>query len=191
MKDVWKMTKPQLQNEAGQHFKVLNLYRALGGPVSKDEWEREVLELRDEVAAKKNRCECGHHTNYHSQQGCDFDGCTCAQHKPVGSEVPTVTLLFGMGLALDVPLRCASEQPRQGPAEDHVGYWVGRVDWTHASGDQIRTELREYGCWDDEELSDDEANRQRLLWIGCGEWQGTARPPIDRNKPVEKPDLLI
>ena len=91
MKDVWKMTKPQLQDEAGQHFKVLNLYRAFGGPVSKAEWEREVLELRDEVAAKENRCECGHHTNHHSQQGCDFDGCTCAQHKPVGSEVPTVT----------------------------------------------------------------------------------------------------
>ena len=39
MKDVWKMTKPQLQNEAGKHVKVLYLYRSFGGPVSKAEWE--------------------------------------------------------------------------------------------------------------------------------------------------------
>ena len=83
MTDVWKMTTAQLQDEADQHSKTLNLYRVFGGPVSKDEWEREVLELRDEVA--QNRCECGHHTNYHSQQGCDFDGCTCDTHRIVGS----------------------------------------------------------------------------------------------------------
>ena len=31
--------------------------------------------------------------------------------------------------------------------------------------DLIRKELREYGAWDDTELADDDANRERLLWI--------------------------
>lgn len=31
----------------------------------------------------------------------------------------------------------------------------------------IRQELREYGAWEDEELADDEANWQRILWLGA------------------------
>lgn len=30
-------------------------------------------------------------------------------------------------------------------------------------------ELREYGAWDDEELSDHEQNLQRILWLACGD----------------------
>lgn len=30
--------------------------------------------------------------------------------------------------------------------------------------ERIRKELQEYGAWDDEELADDSANWQRLLW---------------------------
>ena len=30
-------------------------------------------------------------------------------------------------------------------------------------------ELAEYGAWDDEELSDHDANLSRLLWIACGD----------------------
>lgn len=32
----------------------------------------------------------------------------------------------------------------------------------------IAAELREYGAWDDAELSDNDANRQRIVWIACG-----------------------
>jgi len=31
----------------------------------------------------------------------------------------------------------------------------------------IRDELREYGAWDDEELSDDGQNRHRIVWIAA------------------------
>lgn len=31
----------------------------------------------------------------------------------------------------------------------------------------IRQELAEYGSWSEEELADDEANWQRILWIGA------------------------
>lgn len=29
--------------------------------------------------------------------------------------------------------------------------------------------LREYGAWDDDELSDHDANLSRLLWVACGD----------------------
>jgi hypothetical protein len=35
--------------------------------------------------------------------------------------------------------------------------------------DTIRESLKEYGAWDQEELSDDIANQERLLWIACGD----------------------
>jgi hypothetical protein len=31
----------------------------------------------------------------------------------------------------------------------------------------IRQELNEYGCWDAEELADDEMNRCRIVWIAA------------------------
>ena len=33
----------------------------------------------------------------------------------------------------------------------------------------IRQELSEYGSWSEEELSDDEANWQRILWLGAND----------------------
>lgn len=34
--------------------------------------------------------------------------------------------------------------------------------------DDIRAELKEYGAWDEVELQDDTANRQRIIWIAAG-----------------------
>lgn len=34
--------------------------------------------------------------------------------------------------------------------------------------DKIRSELKEYGAWDAEELADDAANRARIVWIAAG-----------------------
>lgn len=33
----------------------------------------------------------------------------------------------------------------------------------------IRSELRECGAWDDDDLADHEANLDRLLWLACGD----------------------
>lgn len=35
--------------------------------------------------------------------------------------------------------------------------------------EDLKAELKEFGCWDDEELSDHEANLDRILWIACGD----------------------
>jgi hypothetical protein len=34
--------------------------------------------------------------------------------------------------------------------------------------DDIRAELEEYGAWEREELSDNAANRERIIWIAAG-----------------------
>ena len=33
---------------------------------------------------------------------------------------------------------------------------------------KVKDELREYGAWDDTELSDKEENLNRVLWLACG-----------------------
>jgi hypothetical protein len=35
--------------------------------------------------------------------------------------------------------------------------------------DRVREVLRDYGAWDQAELSDHDANLDRLLWIACGD----------------------
>ncbi len=39
----------------------------------------------------------------------------------------------------------------------------------------IRTELKEIGAWDEAELADDAANRERIVWIAAGDIYETAR----------------
>lgn len=34
--------------------------------------------------------------------------------------------------------------------------------------DDIRAELKEYGAWDADELADNDANRERIVWIAAG-----------------------
>jgi hypothetical protein len=36
------------------------------------------------------------------------------------------------------------------------------------SAEDIAAELKEYGAWDFEELSDSDANKRRILWIAAG-----------------------
>jgi hypothetical protein len=35
--------------------------------------------------------------------------------------------------------------------------------------DTLKADLREYGAWDDDDLSDHDANLQRVLWLACGD----------------------
>ncbi len=39
------------------------------------------------------------------------------------------------------------------------------------SPELVAEELREYGAWDSEELSDHDQNLTRLLWLACGDIQ--------------------
>lgn len=56
----------------------------------------------------------------------------------------------------------------EGSNDVAVAYWVKSpdIEW-NISPDKIRAELSEYGAWNAEELADDQANRERLLWSAC------------------------
>ena len=69
-------------------------------------------------------------------------------------------------------------------AQEHAGHHQGQCDRDIADlrrvpsikkqldrldPDRVREVLRDYGAWDQAELSDHDANLDRLLWIACGD----------------------
>ena len=69
-------------------------------------------------------------------------------------------------------------------AQAHAGHHQGQCDQDIADlrrvpsikkqldrldPDRVREVLRDYGAWDQAELSDHDANLDRLLWIACGD----------------------
>ena len=70
---------------------------------------------------------------------------------------------------LDIPEHVALKCSHPGPCDDDVEQALlnPQVDaeLSRIPASDIRNELAEYGAWDDEELSDDLANRRRILWI--------------------------
>lgn len=67
----------------------------------------------------------------------------------------------------------AESGSHQGPCEDDIAalrrvpYIKEQLDALDAG--RVRAELRRTGGWDDAELSDEEQNLDRLLWIACGQ----------------------
>jgi len=61
----------------------------------------------------------------------------------------------------------ADDMSRPGQdASEAVAHWIKKIK-VDASCDAIRSELKETGAWDDDELEDDDANLERLLWISA------------------------
>lgn len=62
--------------------------------------------------------------------------------------------------------------PRQGAADKAIEALLTmpevREELKDINPDKLRTELREYGAWDDEDLEDHETNLARILWIAAG-----------------------
>ena len=74
---------------------------------------------------------------------------------------------------LDINLEDAKIGSHQGDCSEGieelltVSYIKEQLD--AVSSDDIRSELSEYGAWDEDELSDDEFNKSRILWLACGD----------------------
>ena len=69
---------------------------------------------------------------------------------------------------LEIPEDSVDDCSHPGPCDDDVASWVDEVDWDQVAPTEIRAELGEYGAWDDDELSNDAANRRRILWLAAG-----------------------
>lgn len=77
----------------------------------------------------------------------------------------TYTAYFNW-FTIELPLDAVIDCSHQGDCAEDVEYWTPRIN-IDASPEQIRAELKEYGAWDADELADDEANRQRIVWFAA------------------------
>jgi hypothetical protein len=71
--------------------------------------------------------------------------------------------------SISMPPACARDCSAAGRVDDAVEAWLGRsrIDWSKIDPDDIRAELAEYGAWDESDLTDDDENRMRILWIAA------------------------
>jgi hypothetical protein len=71
--------------------------------------------------------------------------------------------------ALTLPTDAISECSHAGDCSADVESWASEIDRpAECTPDALRAELREYGAWDDAQLSDDDANWERIVWIAAG-----------------------
>lgn len=70
----------------------------------------------------------------------------------------------------DMPEQAVQDCHHQGACDEDVAYWADRLK-IDVDPELIRAELKEYGAWDAEELADDRANLERILWIAAGNIQ--------------------
>jgi len=92
---------------------------------------------------------------------------------------------------LRIPGQAISDCSHQGQCDSDVAYWTPRIKAQSEADafenaptqDSIRAELKECGAWDDDELADDEANWERLVWIACCNIADEEKP--DRSKPIK------
>jgi hypothetical protein len=70
---------------------------------------------------------------------------------------------------LDLPEEAVAACSHQGACDEDVERWaplIVRPD--DCTVERLADELREYGAWDGEQLADDVANWQRIVWIAAG-----------------------
>lgn len=84
-----------------------------------------------------------------------FYGCFCGLR---GLEI---------GMSLDDALSCS----HAGSCDDDVAALLSKPEIAAQldaiGADAIRSALKEYGAWDDDELQDDDQNRARALWLAA------------------------
>jgi hypothetical protein len=94
-------------------------------------------------------------------------------------------------LEMRIPGQAVIDCAQSGSNDEAVSYWAPIVkqqcekDRFHnmPTPESVRAELKEYGAWDEEELSDDAANWERLVWCAC--WNIAEEEKPDRSKPCK------
>ena len=81
----------------------------------------------------------------------------------------TITIPFNYG-ELEIPKAALNQCYHQGQCDDDVKEWEPLIDWESQTltSEGIKIELSEYGAWSDDELNDEQANQERILWIAAG-----------------------
>lgn len=85
---------------------------------------------------------------------------------------------------VEMPLEAVQDCSHQGACDDDVAYWAPKIK-IDATPDDIRAELKEYGAWDGEELADDKANKECIVWIAAGNIKEEMREDAKLAEQVE------
>lgn len=74
--------------------------------------------------------------------------------------------ITGYILSHDLPHEAIQDCSRPGPVDENVRYWVNRLSF---EADEVKAAeyLLSLGGWSSDELTDHEANLERLLWLVC------------------------
>jgi hypothetical protein len=91
-----------------------------------------------------------------------------------------------------MPIDAVSECSHQGDCGPDVEEWAKKIERPEeCTVDALREELREYGAWDDEQLSDDAANWERIVWIAAGDIQERSCAHEKTDGTVDCPDCGV
>ena len=77
---------------------------------------------------------------------------------------------YGSGVEIKITNACLDNFPKTGKQDESVEAWVEKLRpyLDSIPAELIRRTLKSYGAWDVDELSDDEANLRRWLWLAVG-----------------------
>jgi hypothetical protein len=78
--------------------------------------------------------------------------------------------IFNNGLEIEMTMEQAQAMSHQGDCQNDVieAMENGLADQLEGKEELIRSELSEYGAWDDNELQDVNENNMRILWLAAG-----------------------
>lgn len=69
----------------------------------------------------------------------------------------------------EMPEESIRDCSHQGACDEDVEFWAKKIQRPNdITPEKLAKELKEYGAWDDTELSDDDANWRRIIWIAAG-----------------------
>lgn len=80
---------------------------------------------------------------------------------------------FNLGIEINLTMKQAKQGMHQGPCDMDI------KDLRHVPSikrqlnkldvETLKRELKEYGAWDENELSNHDENLDRILWLACGD----------------------
>lgn len=91
----------------------------------------------------------------------------------MNASIKTHAAYFNYIGSIELPEDVVHHCSHSGPCDDDVA--AARMlpeikaELAEIDPEQLRKELKEYGCWDDHELSDHDANLTKILWIAAGQ----------------------
>ena len=68
--------------------------------------------------------------------------------------------------SVELPDDCVTDCGHQGQCDEDVSFWANKLQCPIEPA-KLAAELKEYGAWDSEELSDHEANWRRIIWVSA------------------------